>query len=247
MKKHLTCAVALVVCFPFAAESELRYSDEQITEALETYSDDFQFMLQCAPFLFSSQSLSEVNFPITCVGKSISQFTVSFNGQAAEKLDAEAIVAHMKMRAKNDLGFLNQESLDYIAISQRVDAHYDSVIKAFFDNQGAYPYFSAESLSKLHLDCNVWTAGSGYPLALHIKCSLFSVAHSSIVGIQLTTLPIEQATLGYTAEAKLESYVKDAIESVIKDIATSWVTYEANTKEQLSEFSKIQDLFNEMP
>jgi hypothetical protein len=243
MFKHLCYTTTFLLFYPFIADAQARFSDEELAETLEAFSDDFEYMVACAPYLFESQSLSEVTFPITCVGKTISQFSVRFEGLAAETLDSAALVAHMKMRAKNDLGFLNQESLDFIDISQRVDAHYNYAVKAFFESQGVYNfYFSAESLAKLHLHCHIWSAGSDYPIAVHTNCYLSSTAHGGIVGTQYSADPIEQSTLGYTSKAQLESYVKGALESSITGIATSWVANEEATKSLIDSLNSVVKL-----
>lgn len=233
MLKLLTGLVAALLFLPAIAQSEFEYSKEQLEEDISKHMQDFNEMTACNPYFPEYEGIATVKFPITCVGKRISSVDVILQGEAAKTLEKDDIRSYIKLRARNDLSFLEQDFITLDEAFKEGVNYYPNALNEQFINEGIIVPLNPVSLSRLAINCYVWTVGTGYPVARHTECRIVSMIYNDRLISVGERDYLEQSMLGYSSQDNLLSSVKGSIERIISDIATQWIEEEQATQKYL--------------
>lgn len=225
MQRIIQAFLALILSF--SAQAQVPDNYNTIEHVRELYENEFQKISECNPDFLKLENLEKIYFPITCVGTKLSFVSISQKGNFPANLNEDKLKSFIRMRAKNDLGFLEQESITSEEAFEELTSFYSPYARSHLEDKGMpFPY-TRESLSKLGIHCEILTGGTPSTIIYTVNCILSSFGHPEIVRIGKTTNnKIEDNFVGSTNASSLDSAIMEAIEMSIKNIAIYWVEYD---------------------
>lgn len=225
MQRIIQAFLALILSF--SAQAQVPDNYNTIEHVRELYENEFQKISECNPDFLKLENLEKIYFPITCVGKKLSFVSISQKGNFPANLNEDKLKSFIRMRAKNDLGFLEQESITSEEAFLEVTSFYNNYARGHLEDIGMdFPY-TQESLSKLGIHCEILTGGNPSTVIYTVNCILYPFTHRDRVRVNKTNKNrIEDNFVGSTNANGLDNAIMEAIEMSIKNIAIYWVEYD---------------------
>ncbi len=162
---------------------------------------------------------------LVCWVEILSWAEVTFDGEAAKRLDKADLERLIRMRVHNDLSFLKHEVADPMEATKRRVQLWHEVQEAPDDRyMETMSEYNAYMKKRAALRCHIWTVGTGYPLAFHVECELDG--YSTYDGLwsrrDQTFESLSTAYLAVGSEASLQDQINRIIRKAVASISAKF-------------------------